>query len=37
MSYVGEHAWAGDLGRLFVALAFVFALLSAWAYALHVR
>lgn len=37
MSYVGEHTWVGDLGRLMVALSFVWATFSSVAYALHLR
>ena len=37
MSYVGEHTWIGDLGRLMVALSFVWATFSSVAYALHLR
>ncbi len=37
MSYVGEHTWAADLGRLMVALSFVWATFSSVAYALHLR
>lgn len=34
MNYIGEHTWAGDLGRLSVSIAFATALLSVLAYAL---
>ncbi|HRN38420.1 MAG TPA: hypothetical protein PLL18_16055, partial [Flavobacteriales bacterium] len=33
--YVGEHAWAGQLGHFFTLLAFTGALLALVAYVLH--
>lgn len=32
MQYIGEHLWAGELGNIFVILAFVSSLLAALAY-----
>lgn len=32
MDFIGEHTWAGDLGRFLVILSFTSALLSAFAY-----
>ena len=32
MDYIGEHLWAGELGNIFVILAFVSSLLAALAY-----
>lgn len=37
INYIGEHLWAGQLGRLFIILAFVSALVSAIGYALGTK
>lgn len=37
VNYMGEHAWAGQLGHLLTLIAFVAALLSLTAYILHTR
>lgn len=37
IQYIGEHAWAGQLGHIFTLLAFTGALLAMVAYVLHAR
>jgi cytochrome c-type biogenesis protein CcmF len=37
INYIGEHLWAGQLGHLFVVLAFVAALVAGLAYAFGAR
>lgn len=37
INYIGEHLWAGQLGRLFIILSFVSALVAAIGYALGTK
>jgi cytochrome c-type biogenesis protein CcmF len=37
MNYIGEHLWVGQLGHALVVLAFVMAILSAFAYGFGVK